>query len=348
MNLGFNVDGIPLGDFANESLMDMVNAQPVKDRYEYKTAVIESTLSIASKSQMIQKLYADIISKSHVDFGKIPDSKGDLTSYKYYEDMSQTIGVLNQLLDKNKCQELQIVNDLHDNLVSLRSDFELGYKFDIEFIKLTYCSAVYALHEVIGVCILTYVDYLKSVNGAEFEFKWSKDSNNIFVVNAAKSLNKSFKNGDWQKIMMSFKKDQQNFLGLFSTIGSVTVGSALAGSLSIPWAPIIIAGIILLFFAIRAILYSMYSSAAKLDNYVTVQKELLKLDMDNDLTKMDPKAIAREDKLMSALDSIANFIKTKIFKSDADAQKEIRETDAKDFSKDELKMAMAGSDINIF
>jgi hypothetical protein len=348
MNLGFNVSGADLNDFANECLNDMVIAQPPKDRLEYKDKVLESSLSVASRSVLIQKLYSDIISKSHIDFGKIPDSKGKLTSYKYYEDIAQSLGLLNQLLDKGKVEELRIANDLHDYLISLQNDFIFGYKFDIDFIKLTYCSAVYALHEVIGICILSYVDYLKSVNGAEFEFKWSEGKNNVLITKAAKNLVNLFKNGEWQKIMMSFKKDSKNFLGSFFTIASIATGTA---TLSISWPIVIIVAVILLLFSLRAIIYVGYSSTAKLNNYIKANKQFLEFSMEHDITKTDPKVLAKENSVMSFFDNLSNFLERKILKSDKDAKTEMKKTNAESFSKQELKNATSmtdSSDIAIF
>jgi hypothetical protein len=103
----YNLDNLAL-----EAFVDIRNDQPPKDRLHYFDVVLES--SEDTRGTLIQKLYVDIISKSNIDFGKIPDSKGDLTKYEYYNEISESIGALNKLVDSAKSDELAMLNNLFD------------------------------------------------------------------------------------------------------------------------------------------------------------------------------------------------------------------------------------------
>ena len=62
-----------LPDVVMESFYDMRNSQPPKDRLHYLDVVLEG--SVESNATLLQKLYTDIISKSNIDYGQIPDSQ---------------------------------------------------------------------------------------------------------------------------------------------------------------------------------------------------------------------------------------------------------------------------------
>ena len=133
------------GDIILENFNEMMLAQDAKDRLHYIDIATEAALSPAGKSKLIQQLYVDIVSKSNIDFGKIPDSKGNITAYAYYDPMYRSIAALNQLFADKKVDELDLTNKLHDMIITCRSDFEYGYRYDIAIIQNNFSRPVSSL-----------------------------------------------------------------------------------------------------------------------------------------------------------------------------------------------------------
>jgi len=332
---------ITIREFASlESvIVDLRNDQEPKDKLHYREIIMEAvgnpTLNPNGNAKLIQTLYKDILSKSSINFDKIPDSKGDITRYVHYDDLYKCLEILNKLLEGKNIEELDLTNKLHDMIITCRADFEFGYKFDIEFIKLTYESLVLTLHEVVNICIISYVDYLKDVKNKEYEFKTFK-SKDLLIIKSLRSIISSYERGEWQIMMRSYKKNPNGFLG-YATIGDAVVKASAAASAH----PIIAAsiGVVAAFigalYAIRGLYYVLFNSSVKIKDFVTVQKEFIDLNIDqgND----SESAIAKQKKMSAALAGIAGTIEAKILKSDAAAKKELREDNKTNYSPKKLK-----------
>lgn len=345
-----------LDNLAMESILDIRSDQPPKDQLHYLDIVLEST--DANRGTLIQKLYVDIISKSNIDFGKIPDSKGDLTKYEYYKEIESSIIALNTLAGNSpKSDELIMLNKLYDMIISLRSDYEFGYKFDIELIKLTYNIAVMSLYEMINICIMEYANYLRDVKGIEFGFKKIKKKD-LIILRGVKSLLRSYENGEWQKTVSQFKKDPKNAFGLNTVLsfankisginlsrqngginGSIGAGAIVAISA---------VSIILLLLAVRMLIYFFYSTAAKIDNYVRIQREFLEVAIAKDPGD-NTKALKKQQDMLNTFENISNFIENRILKNDNDTKRALSESNKENFNKaDFTSVGIGGSDIELF
>ena len=329
-----------LNQMAMESFRDIMNDQPSKDKLHYIDIVLEATNN-AAKGALTQKLYTEIISKSNINFGKIPDSKGDLTKYEYYKTLNDSIDALNQILEGAQLEELAMLNKLFDMVISLRSDFEFGFKFDVEIIKLTYNTSVMSLFEMVNLCIMAYTNYLKDTSAISIDFGKVK-KNDLLVTRSVASLLKLYENGEWAMILKQTKGDPSNLLG--GLVSLDTVSKAVSVSKPVQ----VIAALIALLLSLRLLISLYYSSAAKIDRYVTTQKDFLALAIVNDTDNTD-KSLTRQHKMLSKLESISNFIEVHILKSDSDAKKALTQSNKENFKKEELIGAGFGSgEINLF
>lgn len=315
-------------DIILEGLTTLCNDQLSSNRYKYMEIARESVLNPEGKSKMIQKLYADIIAKSNIDYGKIPLSKGNLTTYEYYENISKTLEILNSLLDGKNVEELALTNKLHDLIITCRSDYEFGFRFDIEFIKLTYNTLVMTLHDMINLCIVAYVDYLKEVKHIEFQFKTFKRSDRM-VIKATRDFLKSYDKGEWLKIMAQFKKNSSNMIGALLTYAATLPASVTIGGG-------VILGIIALLFSIRTLIYLYYSSAMKINQYIKIQSDFLKVSIDS-ASDGDSDSLDKQKRLLETLSSISNSIETRVLKTEKDASKEIKDSNSTNFTSQELR-----------
>lgn len=329
---------------ALEALIEMRNDQEssrdkltyVKSMYDEGIATEGATNNI--KGQLIQKLYLDILGKSNIDFGKIPNSKGNFANYEHYQMIQESIDALNMLME-NKPKELEILNKLNENIITLRSDFEFGFKFDIEIIQLTYNMSVMTLFGLLNYCVSVYTNYLKEVNGITMKFGKVK-KNDLIVVNSAASLNKIFSSGEWTNIVKTFKGKDSHLLG--SILGAATsfstqgIGAALSAVASSPIAiPVIVTvSVVSLLVILRWVIYYFYELSAKVDSFVSIQKEFLDTYMSR--TKDSDTAVAKQQKMLAKLEGISNTIDARIFRADTAAKREISKSNKKDFSMAEI------------
>lgn len=330
-----------------ESFVEMRAAQPVRDRMHYFDAVLEGTQE--SNADLIQKLYTDIISKSNIDFGLIPNSKGNLVHYKEYPLMQQSMDRINQLFKGQVSDEVSLMNRVHDMIISCKKDYEMGFTYDIEMIKITYNISVMTLYELINLCILSYTKRMRENAGIKFDLGKMKKSDNIVFKNA-QSLLKSYQSGQWAKLMTQVKKDHSILsvkapanegIVAASTFGEIVAAStfgeivAAAGSFLGAHIPLtIVISLVAIFLGIRKLIYYFYSGSAKVKDYVDTQKEFVNATMVTEKNEgVDEKVVTKREKLLAKLDHVTRFIEGKIFRTNQKAKEEITKSNVENFQK---------------
>lgn len=200
--------------------------QPREDRLHYQQYAMEATTKSAKTSgYMLSKLYRSIIGRSGVNFGKVPESKGDITKYMRYELICECLDTLDRMLKQYQVEELQLAHKLIDTLVVLRKDFEYGYKTGNEFLKTTYCTMVFALHQIINICIVIYTDHLIA-NREGKPYKSTIDSQNLIVVKNIKDFLRMYESGEWAHIMKGITRDSRELMGEFGQFADSDIGKA--------------------------------------------------------------------------------------------------------------------------
>lgn len=357
-----------LPEITMESFYDMRNAQPAKDRLHYFDVALEG--SAETNALLLQKLYTDILAKSNIDYGQIPDSEGNLTKYSGYKLMAQSLSSLNEIFKGMDCEELKITNKLHDMIISCRKDFDFGYKFDIEIVKVAYCTSVLTLYQMINICIMIYTKKIQKNAGINIDLKKFKKKN-ILVIRGAKSLLKSYETGQWSRMIAEMKKDP-SFIGDASTssatealvdmnvnVGSsklpvksigdaFAAGKAFAGNF-VSAHPILANGgkivvmIIGVLVAIRVLVYVFWRGTVKINDWAKNQKEFLDCTIRQEQEDgTSAKTLEKHKKLATRLESLSNWIEVRILKTNADATKDLQESDRQNFSASDFKAIQTG------
>lgn len=318
---------------ANESVLNNFSSlrmdQDVKSRLKYMDVVTEATLSSGGKSKIIQQLYLDIISKANIDFGKIPASKGNILDYSGYEVMMKSIDHLNLLFEGKNIDELTLVNKIHGLILSLRNDFEFGFKFDITIIKLTYNLLVMGLYDLINMTIVAYVDYLKNVQNIEIKFR-NTAKKDIMIIGYMKDFIKTVEKGEWAKLVNSFKKDQNNLLGFVT-----------GGAIAISGAPLVVVSLIAFLFAVRGLIYVYYASSMKINEHIKISSEFLKSAIEYQTDTSDD-VVSKQKNLLAKMESLSNFIEAKILKTNKDASVKIKKSNKDNFNTEKLSSVDLG------
>lgn len=318
--------------------------QPMCDRHAYKCA-LEASGAPAGRATLVAKLYEQCLRPTTVDYGKIPDSRGNLLKVKDYDVTAEAIDLLNKLMEGTSIPELKILNDYHDMLIRCRSDFEYGFKYNIEIIKVMYNNMVRALYELIDMCIASYAMYLREKNEKAPRIRALKPKD-CLMMRSIKSYIAIYKNGEWAKLMKVFKDPKvaaagenvirlqlnESFTGTTKTAYEASLGELLdnvgyslehkpIGALSIILAPMII-----LLNALRIMSYFFISSSGKISSYLDRQAELLKTNMDTEIRRgadTNSEAMRKQKKMYDFFQSVSGFINAKILKMDELVKKEI-------------------------
>ena len=186
-----------------ESIMDFVTAQPASDQMIYRRA-LEAT-EPAGRARLVVKLYEECLRPNNVDYGAIPDSRGNILKLKHYDTTAETIDLLNKLFkDQTLTNELKLLNDYHDMLLKSRDDFEYAYKYNIEIIKVMYCNMVRALYDLIDMCVVSYAEYLKNAKENALKMRTVRKTDTL-LVKCVKQYLALYKKGDWARMMKFFK-----------------------------------------------------------------------------------------------------------------------------------------------
>ena len=336
-----------------ESFAEIRSSQEPKDRLRYFDVVLEG--STESNAILLQKLYVDIISKSNIDYGQIPDSQGAFTNYQGYKQMSLAMGYLNKLFEGTSSNEIKLMNELHDMIIACRKDYEFGYKFGVEIIKTMYCVSVLTLYELINVCILKYTKRMRNDTFINLSFS-DKKKKDIIVIRGAKSLVKGYKDGQWSKLMIEIRKNPEILkYGAAVPANEAGLGAAIAGFKTLAMAHPAVSipvGIVLAFItilvSIRLLVYWFYKGTSSIKESAKRQKEFVDFAISQDKAKgVSENIVNKEQKLSGRLGSIVNWIEVHILKTNKDAEKELEESNKENYAKKDFVSNQVGFGGNI-
>lgn len=218
--------------------------------------------------RMVGNIYQSALKRRDIDFGDIPNSKGDIQKFGGYTNMVATVNMLKELTKKFgiKMHELNIVEDAIDNIRIQKRVFEKGYMLDIDFIKMYYQALVLACVDATTLLLASYVEFTKTVNNIDFQIKRGKGISGNICIDSLAKFNQSVKDGSFNKFadgLMS--KKQENFLGAATATaaGAKAVSAIAIGASIVP--------------VLRTLIFYFYDAKMSLSEKLAYQKELLEM-----------------------------------------------------------------------
>ena len=357
--MSYELDMLKSNQVVVESLKAIAVDQPIKDRSGYVDAVLEATASNVTNSKLIGNLYKEILSVSNVDYGKIPDSKGDLGKYKYYDQMVRTMDILNDLAksaNNANGPTVTCMNKLHNIILDAREDFVFGYKFNVDIIKTVYQSLVLTLYEVINAAITEVSESLKASQQIKAKMAPIPATKTNSFVKTAQSFIASYEKGEWASLMKLYRKNSSNLLGGVGVAISHAASAVLGGSTflemiaagAVPVPALIIGSIIALFFIVRAMVHLLYAGKSKISDYARVQADLIKynIEVEND---QSASAIEKQKRMAERLDAISAMLEGKRIKTERNAAAAIKQSNQQNYVKSDITKAesISGMDFEL-
>lgn len=260
-------------------------------------------------ADLMQRLYKNMVEFNTVDFGEIPDSKGDIEKLKCYKPTVECLDVVEQLMKQNKINE-PALGDTRlaiSNIIQSKSHFEEAFKLNQEYIILVYNTSVMAVLDVTRLLITEYVNYMTGPNSAPFKLTGRTDkSRGLRSLECLRTFNKLVKDNTVN----------DTFVGLQSA-------SNLTGELAIPF--VVIGGLVTILTLSRQLILYFYQSRVRLSDYLEMEAMFLeanKLSVEASKLPLDKKkkVLLKQEKVILKLRRLADGLKIKMEDADVSSR----------------------------
>jgi hypothetical protein len=236
-------------------------------------AVLEDAESPKTRKTMAT-LYQSIIDKSHVDFGDIPKSRGNITKYSGYKTMIDTLAAIKELSTEDKAYEdlasyANTVTKAIGNIATNATYYEKAYSKKVQVLVLEYNSFVYACVEATTALLFQIGDFVKTPSSQKLSvnLKNTKYRADEFFLQQLKEFNKVVASGKYQTYLSTtLKSGQENMVLDAFAVGSI----AIVGTVVFTIVPVT-----------RRIIYAIQDLRGRLARDLELQAYFLELNKSN-------------------------------------------------------------------
>ena len=352
-----------------EAFQEMQADQIGRDKIGYVDAAMEAIANPSAQATIMNKLYKETQKIDEIDFGKIPDSKGDITKYAYYDQLYDSIELINELMKGNQTENIVAMNKLHQILLNARADFVFGFKVNNYIVTSMYKVMVANLHEMIDICIVDVTEYIRNNLNMSMDKKSMKKVR--WVTSNVKNFIKMYESGQWNTLIKYMRTNaskkayeamaleaegdvlpqQKSALDLMnmgtSALNKFKGGISSAGDLikqapdafktaSAPVKGLAIVGIIIsALMIIRAGIKYFFLGVANISKNLRNQAALLKSATKSD--SEDQTGYGFRKKILNTMEKVSDVIDYKILKMEKEASKDMAESNRSEFSRQEIQ-----------
>lgn len=286
-------------------------------------------------TNLTSKLYDHIVKKTtSIDYGKIPQTKGDITKLDAYEDLKDVLEILHGIL-KEYHQDggpIDVCTTALTNLETRKDLFERAYRADCELPVMIYENAVLALVSGVSYMIAGCIEFIKAPSDETYTIQLDKiayaKSKDYLLYHALEKFNKSCANGDLDKAVNDIiSRRVRKFTGVAAGIIAGTVIGIVVIMNIVP--------------ILRELVYVLYYTRTRISDFFEVQADLLQMNAYNveansSINPEERKEIA--DKQIAIADkfrTIANKVQIDAKQSDVKASRDI-EANQRKYKVDDL------------
>ena len=250
------------------------------------------------------KLYSAIVDRvDDIDFGEIPETKGDVEKLPNYEKITGCIDTIRDILIRYKqpTESIDQIQKAVSNLVMKKDVFKKGYIANIEIIQVTYCEMALAIVNSLSYMIAATIEYVKLPNDDGFQIVLDKTgiarTKDSLIYHTLVRFNTACDKGQIEKAFEPLIKARvKNFVGA-DDIAIVAGGFAILGLL-MNILPIL-----------RELTFFFYSTRTRISQYFDLQADLLETNAAA-IELGEVKTLDEKKKVTKRQMSIANFFKT--------------------------------------
>lgn len=290
---------------------------------------IEESDKNAVLDSLAIKLYEKIVNKvDDIDYGSIPNTRGDITKLENYGELLETISIIENITQEYgvKPECINTIVTAIENVKDRTDLWEKAYDFNMGFPIIFYNTIVLSIVSSVSMIIATSIEFVKDPSGEGYDIKfdkvaYNKSKDNLLFENL-KKFNEACDKGDIDKafehVLAKGVNNSKQLMGI-DDLGIVSGFAIVAIVFSI--IPIL-----------RELIFFFYHSKQQMSDYFIIQAELLQMNSEyvknnptidskrkKEITKKQDKIVAFYKKLGNKL---AVDIKTSERKAKADVAKE--------------------------
>nr|DAS08497.1 MAG TPA: hypothetical protein [Caudoviricetes sp.] len=274
---------------------------------------------------LTSKLYTMIIDKvTDIDFGDIPESKGDVTMLESYEKMVDVIDTLTGILEQYRqpTDTIDVIRAALDNLENDKQLYKRGFQAKIDIVITTYNTMVLSIINSLSYMIAVTIEFIKNPgNGNGFKVILDKSGiartrDSLVYANLVR-FNKACNDGDIEKAFNPLIKAKARGL-IGASLGTIATGIAVAAIL-VNILPII-----------RELTYFFFAINTRISQYFDLQADLLEMNAqmikNNEVHTVEDKklVVSRQLSIAGRFRKIAEFFTVKTKEADRDADKDLK------------------------
>jgi len=331
---------------------------------------------------LASKLYGHIVDKvDDIDFGTIPSSKGDITKIQNFEQLTDCINVLSEVL-QNYNQPTDLVDTVSialQNMVDRREIFIKAYRLNVEIPIVTYNTIALSIVSATSLLIASSIEFIKLPDNRGFDIAFDKTSKikskDKILFKNLESFNKMCVNGQFDQTMnfviknnlvLRTKKHEAateenvevqqesitatvgGLLGGLSAGGHALVGLA-TGHPIVAGVTAVIIGIIVLIQVLRGAIYYFFYARTKASEYFDAQSALLVMNaynVESNLTRdeTERKKIAeKQNRVAKFFAKLSDALKVKDRTAEAKASSDIDKQNKEKFVYTDIMDSMPDS-----
>ena len=289
-------------------------------------------------TNLSQKLYSHIINKvDDIDFGTIPESKGDITKIQNYDQLMDCITVMSEVLARynQPTTPIEVVQLAVQNVIDRTDKFVMGYKLNIEMPIVIYNTIVLSIVSSVSYLIASCLEYVKQPEDMGFEISLDKaatiKSADALLFKDLTKFNNTCASGEFDKAMdFMLSAKAKNFTG-----GIMLGFSASAVAIAL-------AAVLLIIPAIRELVFLFYYTRESISTYFELQANLLTMNaynVQNNLArdaKERKKIATNQKKIAEAFNKISNKVKVNYKVAEVKATKDNTTVEKTKYTQDDI------------
>ena len=303
----------------------------ITDRETRKVLV---TINEADQNQVMgslaTKLYDAIVKKvTDIDFGQIPQSRGDITKIPNYLDMVECLTTIRDMMVASK-QSTQTADTIFlaiENMKKYQKIWEKGYVLDNEMAIVFYNTIALSIVSAISLLTSATVEFVKNPQSDVIDLELAKVANhktkdNLLFKNLDK-FNKACRKGDIEKIFKEVLKAQRQLKE--ETIVKENIAAILfTGAMVLG----LLSTVIPILHQLTNALYCLRQNVAE---YLAGEADVIRLNAEKvqynraKTPEQKKKIIARQHKIADHFKKWSNKLMIKANKADVEANKKIKE-----------------------
>lgn len=284
---------------------------------------------------LANKLYSHIVDKvDDIDFGTIPLSKGDITKIERYDQLTDCIAIIAQILEQyhQDTKPIETVATALQNVIDRTDMFTKAYRFNIEMPIVAYNTIVLSIVSSVSYMISGCIEFVKNSNSQGFEISLNKvglsKTKERMLFKQLEKFNKMCSSREFDNTMAHVMSEN---LKRESGIVSEGIGTFLLGAAAAVGA--VIAFVLLL----RELIFIAFYACQKASDYFDTNSTLLQMNaynIENNLTmdeKQKKEISSKQRKIADKFKKLSNALNVKARMAEAKAEKELKKLDGEKY-----------------